>query len=137
MREYMKNLMQRIAQSKERNMNDFRPDIMVAFNKRAKNENYYGYDKYGIIVRKDASNNTKSPFGWIRNSDDEIVSIHLKMDCPEDTRKMETMTYIQTKFASQWNNRNNVLRRIYDRYEHGCNADDAIELSKISSKRKK
>ena len=116
MLEYMKKLTKRNIKIHEKNTIDFKPSIMPEFNKRAKNGNYYGYDKYGLIIRRDANNNIKSPFGWIRTPDDEIVSIHLKTECPEDIRKKETFFYIQSKFAGQWNNTTNIFRRIYDKY---------------------
>lgn len=116
MLEYMRKLTKRNIKIHEKNTNDFKADVMPEFNKRAKNGNYYGFDKYGLIIRRDANNNPKSPFGWVRNEDDEMVSIHLKPDLPEETKKKETYFYIQSKFAGQWNNNTNVLKRIYDKY---------------------
>ena len=126
MKEYMERIIERAGKLHNRNVSDFSPDIMIFFNKRAKNGNYFGYDKYGIIIRKDAGTSIKSPFGWKRNEDDEIVSVHLRYDCPEEIRRKETLMYIQSKFASQWNNKNNILRKIYDRYENGCEEDDRM-----------
>ena len=130
MLEYMHKITERAGTLRQKNSDDFTPNIMLYFNKRAKNGNYYGYDKYGIIIRKDAGASPKSPFGWIRNEQDELVSVHLKKDCPEEIKKKETIIYIQSKFQSQWNNKNNILRKIYDRYENGCEEDDRRILEK-------
>lgn len=137
MKEYMKVLTERVGKIKKKNASDFTPEVMKYFNKRAKNGNYYAYDKYGIIVRKDVGANVKSPFGWKRNEDNEIVSIHLRTDCPEDIIKKETLIYIQSRFASQWNNKSNILRKIYDRYMDGDDNDEAVEQTQRKTKVKK
>lgn len=129
MRDYMEKAIEKSKIIHKKNASDFKSDIMLFFNRRAKNGNYYGYDKYGIIIRKDVGNNDKSPFGWKRIGDD-IVSIHLRQDTPEENRKRETLSYIQSRFASQWNNKNNILRKIYSRYENGCEEDDEKILNK-------
>lgn len=119
MKSYMERLLDKNIDLRRRNTRLFSADAMPDFNKRVKNGNYYGYDKYGVIVRKNCVGNSKSPFGWKQNDDGEIVSIHIKNECPEDLKRKETVIYIQSKFSSQWNSRASVLRKIYEAYgEH-------------------
>lgn len=118
MKKYMESLINRASSIKMKNNEDFSPNIMPIFNRRVSGNNYYGYDKYGLIIRKNCFGDTKSPFGWKRNDDNEMISIHLKLDCPEDIRKKETLIYIQSRFSTHWNNKNNILRKIYNKYDN-------------------
>ena len=114
MQKYMIKLLSGNARS---DVNDvFNASNLQSFNSRVKNGNYYGYDKYKLIIRKEFVNDIKSPFGWKRADDGSIVSVHIRLDCPEETRRAESIMCIRSKFASQWNNKQSCLHRIYEKY---------------------
>lgn len=114
MQRYMINLTSSNIHSDVRDA--FNAKNLQSFNTRVKNGNYYGFDKYNIIIRKDFVNDSKSPFGWKRADDGSIVSVHIKSDCPEESKRAETIMFIRSRFASQWNNKTSCLHRIYEKY---------------------
>ena len=113
MLEYMQSIDKLSTKIRSRNAKDFQPTDFPEFNKRAREGNYYIKDIYGLIIRKKEYNNPKSPFGWVRDSDDNIVNIHIPPECPEDNIYNETIIKISNRFATAWNNPKDILHRIY------------------------
>lgn len=50
------------------------------FNKKVANENYWGIDKYNIVIRFKDFNKPKSIYGWTLDKNNDIVSIHVDQD---------------------------------------------------------
>ena len=57
--------------------NYFTKESLFCINKNVKEANFYAFDKFGLIIRRKAYNDSKSIFGWIYNDAREPISIHI------------------------------------------------------------
>lgn len=91
----------------------FTKDKILCANKNLKENNYYAFDKYGIIIRRKEFNNTKSVYGWMYTEDKEIVSVHadeIMMKLNSADIRSRTLTKLKSKFPAYFNEKSIYVR---------------------------
>jgi hypothetical protein len=117
MKKYLNSIHKTNESVKKENEIIFNKDVLFEYNSRVKSENYYGVDDYGLIIRKNDFNNSKSPFGWIKEKDpvEKIVNIHCKKNIAIDNSRIrdQTIAYLKCKFSSLFKQEKGILNRYY------------------------
>lgn len=77
--ESMKKFINNIKKTESKTTNTYKEyflnnKTLEEFNKKITNENYWGVDKYGIVIRFKEFNKMKNIHGWTVNENDEIIS---------------------------------------------------------------
>lgn len=101
------------TKKEERGLDDyFTKEGLLCVNKNCR-DNFYAFDKYGIIIRRKAHNDPKNAYGWIFNDDHEPISIHIDqylMRLEPSKVFKQTIQKLKAKFAKQF-----APKSIYDR----------------------
>lgn len=106
--ERMKEFMQNIMDGNEIS-NDIRDVIFgmhlkqFSINSAVRNNNFYALDKYGLVIRKEEQNNSKSPFGW-QFVDGDPVNIHVSVIAAtkQENIRRATLQYLKQRWKLQF-----------------------------------
>lgn len=96
-------------------------NVVELFNKRVRNANYYNYDKYNIIIRKNNYEDSSSPFGWVyiktEDSTKVPISIHIKKSILKynDSKRIydDTLQFLKSRFNTLFIPPKGILYRLY------------------------
>lgn len=116
MEDYMRNIMNGKQISDNKIDKHFDNNTLQFINKYVKNENYYIFDKYNLVIRKKEFNNKKSPYGWIYNDEHEPINIHIDtMLMKMNSNDIQTITlqHINHEFPAVLKAPRGVLYKIY------------------------
>lgn len=113
---FMKNALRIAKVSDELAIDIFNDKRLDRFNKNK--SNIFGFDKYGLIIRKEEFNNPKSIYGWVKNEANEAISIHIQPELLRMSKTKEeifdlTMLRIYAMFPKDTKQTNSQFVKIF------------------------
>jgi hypothetical protein len=113
-KKYFDELLSRTSTAQTDSVFSYNNDMMF-MNKNAHKNNYYGLDKFKLVIRKNDKDKQNSPYGW-KYSDGEIINIHVDVISSHFLGQEEifknTLKIIKNKFNQQFS-KNNSLHKVY------------------------
>lgn len=94
----------------------FDPEIISFANKSIKSGNFYIFDKYNLVIRKNDQNKPKSAFGWVYDEEGDPINIHIPkmlLDTNSDNITAVTLQTIKSKYPNIFKEPRGQLYRIY------------------------